>query len=209
MIQSRPIQQLADAVQPSCLLCTASCGPTTTGRSFAVARRGNRIGHSTNSVEYRDGREHPVEDTDRGTRPFLPDCVGRSRVRHDGRECRRKPNPRSAPVGWEGPASRPKTPALWSWQLHAYDLATGQQVWKQEAATGQPLRKRHLKATHANCTPATNGEYVVAFFGAEGLYCFDHERATSSGRLVLAACMRDPTTASEYEWGFVQFADHS
>ena len=28
-------------------------------------------------------------------------------------------------------------------------------------------------STHANCTPATNGEYVVAFFGSEGLYCYD------------------------------------
>ncbi len=28
-------------------------------------------------------------------------------------------------------------------------------------------------SSHANCTPATNGEYVVAFFGSEGLYCYN------------------------------------
>ncbi len=33
--------------------------------------------------------------------------------------------------------------------------------------------KRHSKSSHANCTPATNGEYLVVFFGSEGLYCYD------------------------------------
>ena len=28
-------------------------------------------------------------------------------------------------------------------------------------------------SSHANSTPATNGEFVVAFFGSEGLYCYD------------------------------------
>jgi outer membrane protein assembly factor BamB len=28
-------------------------------------------------------------------------------------------------------------------------------------------------SSHANCTPATNGEFVVAFFGSEGLYCYN------------------------------------
>ena len=28
-------------------------------------------------------------------------------------------------------------------------------------------------SSHANCTPATNGKYVVAFFGSEGLYCYN------------------------------------
>ena len=33
--------------------------------------------------------------------------------------------------------------------------------------------KRHVKATQANSTPATNGKYVVALFGSEGLDCYD------------------------------------
>ena len=33
--------------------------------------------------------------------------------------------------------------------------------------------KRHPKSTHANTTAATDGKYVVAFFGSEGLYCYD------------------------------------
>jgi outer membrane protein assembly factor BamB len=35
--------------------------------------------------------------------------------------------------------------------------------------------RRHPKATHANCTMATDGTNVVAFFGSEGLYCYDLE----------------------------------
>jgi outer membrane protein assembly factor BamB len=105
-------------------------------------------------------------------------------------------------TGWLGGTGRSADDTgSWSWQLHAYDLATGQQVWKQEVATGRPMRRRHLKATHANCTPATNGEYVVAFFGAEGLYCFD-----LSGNLVwktgFGRLHAGPHGYSEYEWGF-------
>lgn len=41
--------------------------------------------------------------------------------------------------------------------------------------TTGPAVKRHPKSSHANCTPATDGAHVVAFFGSEGLYCFDPE----------------------------------
>ena len=34
---------------------------------------------------------------------------------------------------------------------------------------------RHSKGSHAASTPATDGEHVAAFFGAEGLYIFDVE----------------------------------
>jgi len=36
-----------------------------------------------------------------------------------------------------------------------------------------PKIQRHPKATHANCTVATDGKHVVACFGSEGLYCYD------------------------------------
>ncbi len=36
-----------------------------------------------------------------------------------------------------------------------------------------PRTKRHIKSTFANPTPATDGKYLVAFFGSEGLYCYD------------------------------------
>ncbi|MDX2414209.1 MAG: PQQ-binding-like beta-propeller repeat protein, partial [Bacteroidales bacterium] len=33
----------------------------------------------------------------------------------------------------------------------------------------------HPKSSHANCTPVTDGKYIVAFFGSEGLYCYDYD----------------------------------
>src|SRR4029079_10657280 len=38
---------------------------------------------------------------------------------------------------------------------------------------GVPRAKRHVKATQANSTPVTDGRYVVALFGSEGLACYD------------------------------------
>ena len=46
-------------------------------------------------------------------------------------------------------------------------------LWEQSAFEGVPRVKRHLKASHASATPATDGTHVVALFGSEGLYCYD------------------------------------
>jgi outer membrane protein assembly factor BamB len=59
-----------------------------------------------------------------------------------------------------------------AWNLYCIDKTTGKIKWEQTACSGVPEQKRHPMSSHANCTPATNGEYVVAFFGSEGLYCY-------------------------------------
>ena len=68
------------------------------------------------------------------------------------------------------------------------------------AQEGVPRVKRHTKATHANCTPATDGTHVVANFGSEGLFCYDRDgrllwrrelgRLNSSFRAIPAFRMR-------------------
>ncbi len=60
-----------------------------------------------------------------------------------------------------------------SWITYCIDKYTGEIKWEETACTGVPKQKRHPMSTHANCTPATNGEYVVSFFGSEGLYCYN------------------------------------
>jgi outer membrane protein assembly factor BamB len=60
-----------------------------------------------------------------------------------------------------------------SWMLYCIDKKTGRIEWERTAYEGIPKQKRHPMSSHANCTPATNGEFVVAFFGSEGLYCYD------------------------------------
>ncbi|WP_167604685.1 PQQ-binding-like beta-propeller repeat protein [Maribellus sediminis] len=59
------------------------------------------------------------------------------------------------------------------WKVYCLDKKSGKMNWEQTACTGVPEQKRHPMSSHANCTPATNGDYVVAFFGSEGLYCYD------------------------------------
>lgn len=65
------------------------------------------------------------------------------------------------------------------WKLIALDRRSGQVVWERDAYDGVPRVGRHLKASHASATPATDGGRVVALFGSEGLYCYDE-----SGRLL-------------------------
>ncbi|HVS63822.1 MAG TPA: PQQ-binding-like beta-propeller repeat protein [Thermoanaerobaculia bacterium] len=62
-----------------------------------------------------------------------------------------------------------------SFQVLALDLATGKILWTRTAYEGVPEVKRHTKASHANSTPATDGEHLVVMFGSEGLYCYDLE----------------------------------
>ena len=63
--------------------------------------------------------------------------------------------------------------SVYEWKLYCLDKATGKIQWEKTAHKGVPEQKRHPMSSHANCTPATNGKYVVAFFGSEGLYCYD------------------------------------
>jgi outer membrane protein assembly factor BamB len=59
------------------------------------------------------------------------------------------------------------------WKVYCLDKNTGKLIWERTAHKGIPEQKRHPKSSHANCTPATDGRFVVAFFGSEGLYCYD------------------------------------
>jgi outer membrane protein assembly factor BamB len=59
------------------------------------------------------------------------------------------------------------------WRVYALDKKTGAIKWQHTPVKGVPKIKRHTKATHANSTVATDGQYLVAFFGSEGLYGYD------------------------------------
>jgi outer membrane protein assembly factor BamB len=60
-----------------------------------------------------------------------------------------------------------------AWQLYCLSRNTGEVLWRRTIHQGQPTIKRHTKASHANSTPATDGEHLVVFLGSEGLYCYD------------------------------------
>lgn len=59
------------------------------------------------------------------------------------------------------------------WKVFCLNRRTGNVLWQQTAVEGIPHIRRHPKASHANCTPATDGTYLVTLFGSEGLYCYD------------------------------------
>jgi len=76
-------------------------------------------------------------------------------------------------VGLYGdPASAEDSDAQ-QWKILCLNKNTGEIVWERTAHEGVPKLKRHPKSTHANSTMATDGTNVVAFFGSEGLYCYD------------------------------------
>lgn len=58
------------------------------------------------------------------------------------------------------------------WKVLCYDKNSGSLLWEQNAHQGIPMVKRHPKSSHATPTMATDGTYVIAFFGSEGLYCY-------------------------------------
>ena len=60
-------------------------------------------------------------------------------------------------------------------QVLCLDRTSGEVLWTETAWSGVPAIKRHPKSSHAASTPATDGTHVVAFFGSEGLYCYDFD----------------------------------
>lgn len=59
------------------------------------------------------------------------------------------------------------------WIVMCLDKKSGEVIWEHVAHEGVPAFKRHMKSTHANSTPATDGKRVVAFFASEGMHCYD------------------------------------
>jgi len=86
------------------------------------------------------------------------------------------------------------------WQVYALDKESGEIIWERTAHEGVPKDKRHIKATYANATPVTDGRFVIAMFGSEGLFAFDDDGVAlwhkDLGRLDVGAY-----DAPEYEWG--------
>lgn len=76
-------------------------------------------------------------------------------------------------VGMYGDVESVTEKEPFSWHLYCIDRDSGGILWDRQSYQGNPKVKRHPKSSHANATPCTNGNCVVAFFGSEGLYCYD------------------------------------
>lgn len=62
-----------------------------------------------------------------------------------------------------------------SWQVLCFDRDTGSLIWNRTAIRDAPANYRHLKNSYASQTPVTDGTHVFAFFGDQGMYCYDFE----------------------------------
>jgi outer membrane protein assembly factor BamB len=75
--------------------------------------------------------------------------------------------------GLYGDVTPVKDSSVHEWKVYCIDKSNGKILWERTSYKGVPKIKRHPKSTHANSTIATDGKHVVAFFGSEGLYCYD------------------------------------
>ncbi len=82
-------------------------------------------------------------------------------------------NSESLKVGLYGDIDEADDNAVHEFKVYCLDKNSGKIIWERIAHKGIPKSKRHTKASQANCTPATNGKYVVVHFGSEGLFCYD------------------------------------
>jgi outer membrane protein assembly factor BamB len=112
-------------------------------------------------------------------------------------------------VGLYGDPQSAEDNDIHEWKVFCLNKQTGAILWQATAHQGKPQVKRHPKATHANCTMATDGSIVIAFFGSEGLYCYDldgHLRWQKSfGKLLANPIVYNDTPApdmADLEWGF-------
>jgi len=99
-------------------------------------------------------------------------------------------------VGLYGDIKSEAEDVIFDWRLYCIDRKTGKIKWTRLCHSGKPKVKRHAKSTHANATACTNGKVVVAFFGSEGLYCYDLE-----GRLLWQKDL------GVLDWGFFRAPD--
>ncbi len=86
-------------------------------------------------------------------------------------------------------------------KVFCLDKNSGKIVWERLAYKGVPAVKRHTKASQADCTPATDGKHLLAFFGSNGLYCYDLD-GSLLWKKEFGKMNAGPYNAPELEWGF-------
>lgn len=88
-----------------------------------------------------------------------------------------------------------------SFRLLCLDLESGKINWDREVLNAPPLVKRHLKSTHANSTPVTNGNEVVVLFGSVGVMACYGMKGEERWRLDLGAMDSGWFYDKSYQWG--------
>jgi outer membrane protein assembly factor BamB len=107
----------------------------------------------------------------------------------------------SLKVGLYGDTDEVGDRSVHEFRIYCIDKRSGKILWERLAHKGVPVTERHTKSSHANPSPATDGRYVVAFFGSDGMYCYDFE-----GKLIwtknFGRINAGPYDDPEVEWGY-------
>ena len=62
---------------------------------------------------------------------------------------------------------------VYRYDVVCLDAGNGETIWRRTAKRGKPPIPRHSSNTYATETPLTDGERVYAYFGMNGVFCFD------------------------------------
>jgi outer membrane protein assembly factor BamB len=110
-------------------------------------------------------------------------------------------NDESLKLGLYGDIDEADDKKVHEFKVYCLDKNNGKIIWERVAHKGIPKSRRHTKSTQANCTPATDGKYLVVHFGSEGLFCYDMH-----GKLIWEKDMGilnpGPYTDPGVEWGY-------
>jgi outer membrane protein assembly factor BamB len=92
-------------------------------------------------------------------------------------ETDQKPPPKADPEEanlseWQR-RTRVKTDTVHRFDVLALRLTDGGVVWRRTAAELLPPTPRHRDASWASHSPVTDGDYLFAHFGSQGLHCYD------------------------------------
>ena len=100
----------------------------------------------------------------------------------------------------KGELDRRQDEAVQEFRVLAIDKKSGRIQWNVLAGKTKPRVLRHPHNSYASPTPVTDGKYLVAFFGSEGLYCFDL-KGKLQWKKDLGALDQGAFDLPDYQWG--------
>lgn len=105
-------------------------------------------------------------------------------------------------LGDEGGISEADDAVRQSWRVLAIDAGDGSVLWDREVYSGEPRARRHVKASYANSTPATDGHTLVAILGSQGIVALDAASGEERWRADLGRLSLGLFGDAGSEWGY-------
>jgi len=87
------------------------------------------------------------------------------------------------------------------WRVICRHRKTGEPVWEKTVVSAVPASRRHPKSSHANCTPATDGDALVGIFN-ETLACLDAKTGATRWQVHLGPLRGGYFRAPDDTWGY-------